>query len=259
VSRHRNILKSRRNALCLLLFLVLLCCSGCEVITKLRSIFHPEEAAAGNGGSSEIELLIQPSTNIEVFLDGEPIATESPYIATHLKAEKHQLHIESEGFHPFSLIFDLPENKKLSLPIALRKKAAAPAKDGKGGQPNSGGYDRGPPTGAGVKPAQLSFRTNPPEPVRWDGEELNPPESTLDRLWGVLEAGPLKTKYRYSKIGILEFTIPEEKPAADESITWLKDRTPLKPGESFRLPKGATQLIRISTLTGRQILIIERP
>ena len=213
----------------------------------------------GTDGNSEIELVIQPSTNIEVFLDGEPVATESPYIAKQLKAEKHQLHIESEGFHSFSLIFELPENKKLSLPITLRKKAPAPSQDTKAGKANSGGYDRAPSTGAGIKPAQLSFGTNPPEPIRWDGEELTPPQATLNRLWGTLQAGPLKTNYRYNEIGILELTVPGETPETGETITWLKDRTPLKPGESFRLPKGTTQLIRISTLTGRQILIIERP
>lgn len=213
----------------------------------------------GTDGNSQIELLIQPSTNIEVFLDGEPVATKSPYVAKQLKAEKHQLHIESEGYHPFSLIFELPENKKLSLPITLRKKAPAPSQTGKGGKASSGGYDRAPSTGAGIKPAQLSFGTNPPEPIQWDGEELDPPQATLNRLWGTLHAGPVKINYRYNKIGILEFTVPKETPGADETITWLKDRTPLKPGESFRLPKGTTQLIRISKLTGRQILTIERP
>ena len=81
----------------LLLFVSLLSVllGGCDVITRLRAVFHPDESPQGVAGSSAITLEIQPSDKIEVFLDGEPVATESPYTARHLKAERHQLHIEA--------------------------------------------------------------------------------------------------------------------------------------------------------------------
>lgn len=249
---------TRRSALLLLVFSGLLLSSGCQVIDKLRGIFHPEQGAADSQGHSGLKLTIKPSENIEVFLDGEPVATESPYEIETLKAEKHQLHIESEGYHSFSLLFELTENETLSLPIELRKKERAVEPHDSQTAQNAPGYDRGPPTQAGIKPAALIFASDPVQPILWDGQEAPATGINLDRVWGVLEAGHLRVSYKYNEVGILELYIPKESTQPNETITWLRDKTPLKGGDIFRLPKGRTPLIRISNIHGRQILVIER-
>ena len=231
---------------------------GCDVITRLRAVFNPDESPQGVAGSSAITLEIQPSNKIEVFLDGEPVATESPYTARHLKAERHQLHIEASGFHPFSLSFELPSNKHLTIPISLRPLPSP--KNGRGDNtPKAQAGPRAPLTGAGVKAARLRLDAAPPQTILWDGQEIPGPEATLNRQWGTLQAGNLRISFRYSPIGILEFSPPQDQPGPEETITWLKNTEVISPGSSFRIPRGKTQIIRFSSTTGRQILILERP
>lgn len=231
---------------------------GCDVVSRLRAVFHPDESPQGVAGSSAITIEVQPHDNIEVFLDGEPVTTQSPYTARHLKAERHQLHIEASGFHPFSLSFDLPSNKHLTVPIALRP--LPPPNDGRGdGAPRAQATPRAPLTGAGVKAARLLLGAAPPQTILWDGQEVTEPETTLDRQWGTLQAGELRISFRYSPIGILEFSPPHDQPGPEETITWLKNTEVIAPGSSFRIPRGKTQIIRFSSTTGRQILILERP
>ena len=249
----------QRNALIFITFCSLLFAAGCEVIDKLRPIFQPqEEWDQSNGDNAKIAITVQPSDNIEVFLDGEPVATESPYVSASLKAEKHQLHIESKGYHSFSLIFELSEHKTLTLPIELRKKTVPPVTKGPKDNKKTALYDRAPPTGAGIRPAKLTLSTDPLRPLLWDGEEVSSKALTLNRLWGHLDAGPIGIKFRYNEVGILEVSIPTESPSPNETISWLRNSLPLKGGDVFRLPKGTTALVRLSSENGRQILLIER-
>ena len=238
---------------------VLALTGGCDVVNKLRPLFHPDEAPQGLAGNSSLTITIQPAKNIDIYLDGEPVSAESPYTARNLKAERHQLYLEAKGYHPFSLAFDLQANEHLEIPIALRALAPEGPKKAPSAQPRGPGADRGPKTGPGVKPATLTFSTSPPQEIEHMGLPLKSSTVTLDHQWSHLSAGSIQLKFQYNGVGILECSPLNSPPQPDETITWLKNTDVISPGTPFRVPRGSTQVIRFSSISGRQILTIERP
>jgi len=229
------------------------------VVSKLRPIFHPDENPQGLAGNSSLTITTQPPDNIEIYLDGEPVSTQSPYIARNLKAERHQLYLESEGYLPFSLAFDLGPNEHLNVPIALRQIPQPKSKEAKPTEPQAENHDRGPKTGPGVKPATLTFSTSPPAELRYLGNVLSSSILTLDYQWSKLQGGPIQLRFQYNSVGILECTPVGDPPKPGETVTWLKNSDVINPASSFRIPRGKTQIVRFSSISGRQILTIERP
>ena len=118
---------------------------------------------------------------------------------------------------------------------------------------------KAPPTNAGIKPVQLHLKTATHQPIEWDGDIQQHNELTLNRMWGTLSAGPISLKYRYTHVGILEFSLPTETGPVAKETKWFVNRKETPAGTSFRIPRGINHIIRMQPTSMRQILTITRP
>lgn len=175
--------------------------TACDGISRLRSFFHPEESPQGFEGSTSLSLDVVPATELNIFLDGELVAHDSPYAARFLPAGPHQLLIEAKGHHPFSLVFDLSDEQSLQFPVALRPMA----KDDKPSPVSQ--VTAGPALSADIKPVRISVQSALTITPTIDSQPVEAGQE-LKRFWGSIALGTFSVTYRYDQFGRLEIALP---------------------------------------------------
>ena len=175
--------------------------TACDTVSRLRSFFHPEESPQGFEGSTSLSLDILPTTELNIFLDGELVAHSSPYAARFLPAGPHRLLIEAKGYHRFSLVFALSEDQALQFPVTLRPMAKddkpSPVPQGTGG----------PALSADIKPAYISVQSALQIAPTIDSQPIEAGQE-LKRFWGSIAVGTFSVTYRYDQFGRLEIALP---------------------------------------------------
>ncbi len=118
----RTVQKQRLVRVCLVVLALGLLpwLAGCDGLSSLRDVFHPEEIPQGKLGTSAVFLDVEPTDNIAISLDGALVASSAPYRARYLKAGPHELRIEADGYLPFVITLPLEKDTQVRLPVALR-------------------------------------------------------------------------------------------------------------------------------------------
>ena len=69
---------------------------------------------------AELILTVEPASNISIFIDGEPVATASPYHAEQMRPGSYQVLITATGYHAVQLPLSLAAGQRAQLPVQLR-------------------------------------------------------------------------------------------------------------------------------------------
>jgi len=208
--------------------------TACDGLSRLRSFFHPEESPQGFDGSTSVALNIIPETGLDIFLDGELVGHQSPYVAKYLPAGPHRLLIESKGYQPFSLVFELAEQQALQFPVWLRTEQTDT-----GNQPKTQTAG-GPALSSDIKPAMVAIETPLKIVPTIDSEPFQSPHA-LKRFWGSIAIGEFSVNYRYDQFGRLEIALP------GYAARWVVNDKEVKAGSTHPFYEG------------RLVIIEERP
>ncbi|MEL6544091.1 MAG: PEGA domain-containing protein [Myxococcota bacterium] len=222
-----------------LVLLALSSTASCQLLDKLRGVFHGGTKPPGPEGDSSLSLKVDPDTGIEIRLDGTLVSRRSPYEIDTLAAGEHQLVIRADGYHPFATPVTLGEQDSVSLTINLRERPvkAKPKEPKRPGPPPKPPEGPGPPLPSGVDPITLKLATQPKHPVRVNGHDVVGKSVVLKRVSGRVLTGPIELKYRIGSSGLLEFTLP------DDNAQWFRDGEALST-RTFPLHQGSIRLER---------------
>ncbi len=235
------------------LLAVILTASGCNLLDKLRGVFHGSAKPPGPGGDATLIVEVDPGKGIEVHLDDTLVARRSPYRAEGLAAGEHELVVRAEGFHPFATPVTLAEKGSVTLTINLRRKPPPPKRpqQKKTEPPPKTPKGPGPALPSGVDPITLKLATQPKFPVQVNGHDVVGKSVALKRVSGQILAGPIRLEYRIGSSGLLEITLP------DDGAEWFRDGQPLD-GKRFPLHQGSIRLERRDTAGELQMMWLRR-
>jgi hypothetical protein len=94
---------------------------GCDSMRQLHQMFHEEpEKAAADMGTASLRVIVDPSDQLNILLDGYQVGTTSPYVGKGLKPGSHVLSVRAPGYITFNLPVTLKDGQLLEIPIALR-------------------------------------------------------------------------------------------------------------------------------------------
>ncbi len=229
-----------RHIIPFLIVLTVPALSGCDdVHSRLRTFFHPEESPQGFDGDTGITLQIEPKDELEIFLDGEFVGSESPYSARFLPAGKHQFVLKAAGFSPLALALNLEAGRHITIPIELR---ALEAGDTPKPHSNAAGAASGPNLPQDIKPVALKITNSFGAQALLDGETAGD-TITLNRTWGSLTFNDLRFSYRFDQFGRLEIVIPAS------AGSWKVGGQDAIPGSAHHLDQRG---LKISVQTANQ-------
>lgn len=69
----------------------------------------------------EVELITWPSTDVQVYLDGTQVASDTPFTARDMTPGVHSLRIEREGYEQVEKRFELTAGTRMIMEVSLRK------------------------------------------------------------------------------------------------------------------------------------------
>ncbi len=240
-----------RQLLPIILLMSLPAAAGCDSVhSRLRTFFHPEESPQGFDGDTGITLKIEPNTDLEIYLDGEMVASESPYSARFLAAGKHQFVLKAAGFFPLAVALNLETGRHLTIPVALRARAAS-ANDASGDtiKPE---MTSGPELPQQIKPVRLEIKNSFGATPKLDG---HPTDSltTLNRTWGQLSLNDMTLSYRFDQFGQLEIVLPAA------TTQWHVQGREVAPGSAHRLEASGLRISEQSPGQSPRSVTLSRP
>ncbi|MCK5689335.1 carboxypeptidase regulatory-like domain-containing protein, partial [Myxococcota bacterium] len=211
-------------------------------------------------GTAGLEIEVDPPMGITILLDGERIASLSPWAGENLQPGPHRLEIRAMGYHTFKLPIKLKAGETMKLPVRLRVLEGAHNGHSKRGSMRLNGKTpppkppsaRAPNIPPGVQKIALIYRPQPEVPCLLDGNIVKEKKIILDRVYGKISFGLLKLKYRIGGSGVLEFSLP------GDQATWRKDSEAVPSDKSFQLRRGATHLRRVGKDGTDQQVILKR-
>ncbi|MEL6340017.1 MAG: PEGA domain-containing protein [Myxococcota bacterium] len=226
---------------------------ACQLVEKLRAVFHGVAEPPGPQGSSTLILEIDPGKNIEVFLDDALVAVRSPYQVETLAAGEHRLLVTSSGYFPFATPVQIEKDQRVKLMINLRRRAVKPKPRRQRPPPPAPEAPKaiGPPLPSGVDAITLKLATDPEQPIKVNGHDVVGRSTTLKRVSGFLRAGGLELGYRIGSSGLLELTVP------DDDASWYRNGVELA-DKSFPLHRGSIRLERRAADGALQTLWLRR-
>ncbi|OGQ91764.1 MAG: hypothetical protein A2289_11980 [Deltaproteobacteria bacterium RIFOXYA12_FULL_58_15] len=232
--------------------------TGCDAIANLRAMFHPEEQQPDKVGKAGLRVDVEPETGITILLDGDRVATESPYVNESLTAGTHRLEVRGMGFQSLTLPVHLENRQLVTVPVKLLPRAISPAERKVAPTPsrNVPPPDPPPPPAPilppGVEPIALSAMPKPQAAVLLDHQSVDPNNIILERVHGTLAIGDLTLLYRVGGAGLLTLLI------ADDGAQWFKHRTRLEGGGQIKLHRGAVRIRRAAPDGSDQTVILRR-
>jgi len=239
-----------RQLLTVFLMLSLPIASGCDTThSRLRTFFHPEESPQGFEGDTGITLQIEPSTNLEIRLDGEVVASESPYSARFLPAGPHQFLVKAAGFMPLSVSLDLQAGRHLTIPVALRE-ASVKAQTPTAHVTSESSF--GPDLPQQIKPVVLKIGNSFGAAPKLDGQTTDK-VTTLTRTWGRLTLNDIVLTYRFDTFGRLEIVLPAYE------TTWQIKGQKVLPGSVHRIDTDGLRLSEQKNGSPPRSLSLKRP
>ena len=102
-----------------LLGFLLIALVGCETIDKLRNAVLND--IPSNKASLRVDVV--PDQGVSILLDGNRVASTSPYLGNNLQPGGHTLEVRAMGYFPVSLPVVLKGGELLVVPVTLRPRA----------------------------------------------------------------------------------------------------------------------------------------
>lgn len=97
---------------------------------EAKSVFQAESI-----DQTRLEITIEPSSNINVFIDGQLKAKSSPYKDATISYGQHILAVSAPGYYKVEMPIEIKEGQKVAFPLILRAQQNAPVNGDKVDEP----------------------------------------------------------------------------------------------------------------------------
>lgn len=233
--------------------------AGCD-LDGLRLAIQGQRVRDVDIDSAGLTVEVDPPVGISVLVDGERVATTSPYTNRAMAAGPHLLTVRGMGYHGIALPVLLKKHELLRVPVALRPRPPMQWEESKPETfapltPPSEPPSAPPPIAelpVGQAPPELHIAALPPAPITLDGNRPEGRAVRITHVRGALRVGSAVLNYNVTPNGYLELSIPDS-----QGGVWQRDGTPM-PRTSFRLTHGLTRLRYIDGTGHAQGLVLRR-